>query len=238
MKFRQFPFLVALVTVAGACDDDDNIVEPEPTAQIRVVNASAPNQNIDLFVNGERVGTQSFAFGTASTTCFEVPAGARTVEFRTPGSSTALVRVTPDPNLTAGTSNTVVVAGAGANLRALVVPDAFTPASGQAGVRVIHASPALGRRDIFVTAPGVTISGDPTFEGVDFGTATSFRSIPAGDVRIRFTNPGSTVVAFDGNGSPAFNIAANQSRTFLITDVAGGGMPSSEDELVVLQACA
>lgn len=238
MKFRQFPFLVALAAVAGACDDDDDIVNPQPMAQIRVVNASAPNQNVDLFVNGERVGTTSFAFGSASTACFEVPSGARTVEFRAAGSSNALIRITPDPNFTAGSSNTVVIAGAGANLRALTVPDAFSPASGQAGVRVIHASPALGRRDIFVTAPGVTISGDPTFEGVDFGTTTSFQNVAAGDIRLRFTNPGSTVVAFDGNGTPAFNVAANQSRTFVVTDVAGGGMPGGEDELIVLQACA
>jgi hypothetical protein len=118
-----------------------------------------------------------------------------------------------------------------------VFPDAFTAASGQAGIRLIHASPALGRRDVFVTAPGVTISGQPTFSGVEFRTATEFRSIAAGDIRIRFTNPNSTVVAFDGNGSPAFNIPANQVRTFLVTDVSGGGMPASEDELVVLQAC-
>jgi hypothetical protein len=238
MKFRQFPLLVALVVLAGACDDDDDIVNPQPMAQIRVVNASAPNQNVDLFVNGERVGTTSFAFGTASTACFEVPAGARTVEFRSAGSNNALIRVTPDPNFAAGTSNTVLVTGAGANLRALAVADAFTPASGQGGVRIIHASPALGRRDVFVTGPGLTLSGDPTFEDVDFATATSFRSVAAGDVRIRFTNPGSTVVAFDGNGTPAFNIPANQSRTFLVTDVAGGGMPGGEDELIVLQACA
>ncbi|MGQ0712564.1 MAG: DUF4397 domain-containing protein [Gemmatimonadaceae bacterium] len=238
MRFPSFPLLIALLGVVAACDDDDDIVNPQPVAQIRVVNASAPNQNVDLFVNGERVGSTSFAFGTASVACFEVPAGTRTVEFRSAGSSSALVRVTPDPSFTAGTSNTVLVTGAGANLRALAVPDAFAPASGQGGVRVIHASPALGRRDIFVTAPGVTISGDPTFEDVDFGTATSFSNVAAGDVRIRFTNPGSTVVAFDGNGAPAFNVPANQSRTFLITDVAGGGMPSDEDALIVLQACS
>lgn len=238
MKVQPLPVLAALVLAAGACDDDDGIVNPQPMAQIRVVNASAPNQNVDLFVNGARVGTTSFAFGSASTACFEVPAGARTVEFRAPGSTSALIRVTPDPNLSAGSSNTVVIAGAGANLRALAVPDAFTPTSGQAGVRVIHASPALGRRDVFVTAPGATISGNPTFAGVDFGTATSFQNVAAGNVRIRFTNPGSTVVAFDGNGTPAFNVQANQSRTFLVRDVAGGGMPGDADELIVLQACA
>jgi hypothetical protein len=236
MKFRQLALLVTLVTVAAACDDDDPI-EPQPQAQVRVVNAAAANQSVDLFINGERVGTQSFAFGSASTACFDVPAGVRTVEFRAAGSTSALARVTPDPTLTAGTSNTVVVTGLGADIRALVFTDAFTAASGQAGVRIINASPALGTSDVFVTAPGVTISGDPTFEDVAFGTATTFENIAAGDIRVRFTDPGSTVVAFDGNGSSAFNIPANQVRTFLVADVSGGGMPASEDDLIVLQAC-
>jgi hypothetical protein len=203
-----------------------------------VVNAAASNQTVDLFVNGQRVGTQSFAFGTGSTACFDVPAGTRTVEFRAAGSTTALARITPDPVFAAGTSNTVVLAGSGTGIRAFTFPDAFTATAGQAGVRVINASPTLGTSDVFVTEPGVTVSGSPTFEDVAFGTATAFENIDAGEVRVRFTDPGTTVVALDANGTPAFNIPANQVRTFVVADVAGGGMPTSEDNVILLQACS
>ena len=64
--------------------------------------------------------------------------------------------------------------------------DVSAPASGQARLRVINASPDAGAVDVYATLNGGAVSGSPTFAGVDYRSALS-RTLPAGSYSIKVT---------------------------------------------------
>ena len=185
--------VVALATVAGACSDDDDMMGPgTETAELRAVHASPDAPAVDIYVNGESTPlVQDLAYGDA-TLYVEVPAATYSVQIRAAGSgaSTAPVYEVSGLMLADGDLVTVLAAGllassaADDQFRLLAFYEDFgTPASGNARVRVVHASPDAPAVDIDVGRDGsVEIADLGRFEdtgasGVDLPAGTA---IPVG----------------------------------------------------------
>ncbi len=73
------------------------------------------------------------------------------------------------------------------------------PLATAAQVRIVHASPAAGDVDIYVTADGMIDDVDPTFGGVTYQTGalaeTGYVQLPAGDYMVTVTGAGSKEAA-------------------------------------------
>jgi len=192
LKLRRLGALlgvVALAAVAGACDDDDDMMGPgDGMAELRVVHASLDAPAVDIYVNGQSTPlVQDLAYGEA-TLYVEVPAASYSVQIRGAGSGSSTAPVYEVSGLTLGDGDVVTVLAAGLlgssaaddEFRVLAFYEGFgTPASGNARVRVVHASPDAPAVDIDVGRDGsVEISDLGRFED----TGASGVDLPAGAV--------------------------------------------------------
>jgi hypothetical protein len=208
MKPYQFASAVALSTLLVACgDDDDNAIEPQPTALVRVVNASPSTATADLFVGGQStaLGT-GLATGSASASCLQVPAGSQTLDFRQ-GGGTSIASASPF-TFAAGQRYTAVLTGSGttAGSRSVVVlaDDATVPApaAGQNAIRFVNATGTSA--NVYVTAPGAAL-GSANQTGLTNNAATTggtggFASYPTTSTQIRVFPTGSPTT-----GTPTVN---------------------------------
>lgn len=208
-----------VVAVAAACSDD-NGTNPTPDARLRVVHASADAPNVDVLVDGDVVLTD-VPF-EAFSAYLAVPAGARNIQVRATGTTTTVINVTP--TLVAGTDYTVLAVGPLASIEPLLLTDDnAAPAAGSVKVRLVHASPAAGLVDIYVTAPGADISGvAPSLANVPFKAASPYVPVLAGDYQVRITAAGTKTVALD---TGTLTLTAGQIRTGVAVDAPGGGLP-------------
>src|SRR4051812_2801276 len=129
----------------------------KPVIHGSVIDAATVNANIRLanatgsaldFVQGTTAltGGSNLAFGTSSA-CESVNATTPNLSIRTTGTTTALPGFAPV--LSAGTSYTVVAYPSGANVAFLTLSNTFTPAAGQAGLRIVNGSGILTAFDVF-----------------------------------------------------------------------------------------
>ena len=206
--------------VLGACGDDDETTAPAATAQLRVVHASPNAPNVDVLVDDD-VALSNVAYKVAST-YLAVPGGQRNLKVRAAGTTTTVI----DANaaLTAGMSYTVLATGNLAGIQPLVLSDDNTaPAAGNIKLRLVHASPAAGNVDIYVTAPNADLATTaPTLTNVAFRAASAYLQVPAGTYRVRITPTGTKTVAIDVNNVA---LTAGQIRTAIALDAPGGGAP-------------
>jgi hypothetical protein len=214
--------LVASLSVAAlaACSDDDDPIAPALQASVRVVHASPNAPNVDVLVD-DATALTNVPFIAASG-YLDVAPGARRLRVRATGTTTTVIDVTP--TLTAGTSYTVLATGLLASIQPLLLTDDRTaPAAGQVKLRVVHAAPAAGNVDVYVTAPGADINTTaPTLTNVAFRGFSSYLSVPAGEYRVRVVGTGTkTPVAIDAT----LTFAAGQVRTIVARDNVGGGAP-------------
>jgi hypothetical protein len=93
------------------------------------------------------------------------------------------------------------------------IQQAFTTASGEAGLRAFNATALPTGFDVYVTAPGAAL-GTATISNVSAGTASaSVVSVPAGPSQVRFTATGSTTVLLDF-GTQTFSAGQNTMLIF------------------------
>jgi hypothetical protein len=183
--FRQSYLLVAVPLVfAAACGDKDNggILGVGSAAQVRFINAT--DLPITVANNGlVASGSTGLVFGGTST-CLPVSSNALVLTNGTTG--TTLTGFTPV--FAAGGNYTVVAyTDANGNTQFATLPNAFTPTTGSAGLRVfdaVSAQPSLAFAD-----NGTTIGTT-----VPFGTASGFVSVPSGTGDITFMNSGSMIL--------------------------------------------
>ncbi len=166
--------LMTLTAVLGlsiglaACsdDDDDNGTNPpQDTAQLRAVHASPDAPAVDIYVEGDNTPVATnVAYGDV-TAYVTVPAGTYNVQLRPAGadSSTDPVFETGDVALGADVILTAVAAGLFGSTDPTnefrIIPlfeDFATPGSGNAIVRVLHASPDAPAVDIDVGNDGTS----------------------------------------------------------------------------------
>jgi hypothetical protein len=143
-------------------------------AQVRVAHLAPDAPNVDVYVNDEPVLTD-VPYTTVSD-YLSLPAGTQQVTVYATGDTTSPVIEAP-VELAAGGAYTVAAVG-------LVVDDSLTaqvyqddlrsPGSGNAKVRVVHASPDAGPVDV------VPRGGDPLVAGLAFPDASPYAEVPAG----------------------------------------------------------
>ena len=143
-------------------------------AQVRVAHLAPDAPNVDVYVNGDPVLTD-VPYTTVSD-YLSLPAGTQQVTVYATGDTTSPVIDTP-VKLTAGGAYTVAAVGlvADGSLTAQVYQDELRdPASGNAKVRVVHASPDVGPVDV------VPQGGQALVSGLAFPQASPYAEVPAG----------------------------------------------------------
>lgn len=198
----------------------------KPVIHGSVIDAATVNANIRLanatesaldFVQGTTAltGGSNLAFGTSSA-CSSVNAASPNLSVRVNGTTTALAGFAP--TLVAGTSYTAIAYPSGANTAFVTLSNAFTPTTGQAGLRVFNASGLPAAFDVFVTTSGAPL-GTATLSNVLNANNSAFVSVPAGSQQIRLTATGLTVVLLDMG---AQTLTAGQNYTLVIAPPASG----------------
>ena len=200
---RVFSLLLATSLFAGvvACDDDNGGTGPDTQGRVRAIHAIGNAPAVDI-VADNAVVREDLAFGQ-KTDYLSVGAGTRQLAVRAANQSTNLL--TLSPSVAAGADYTVIAAGrfgatSGPTPRLIPVTDNAAPPSGQASIRVVHASPAAGNVDVYATAPSADIAtATPVLTNVAFGAVANALNVPAGTYRFRVTPTGTKTVAIDVN---------------------------------------
>jgi hypothetical protein len=212
-------------------------------AQVRVAHLAPDAPNVDVYVNGDPVLTD-VPYTTVSE-YLSLPAGTQQVTVYATGDTTSPVIDTP-VELAAGGAYTVAAVGlvADGSLSAQVYEDDLrSPASGNAKVRVIHASPDAGPVDV------VPRGGQALVAGLTFPEASPYAQVPAGtytlDVNAAGTNqtaltvPDATLAS--GGVYSAFAVGtvfADSLNVLLVQDNAAAGTGASASATASASAAA
>lgn len=169
------------------------------SAAVRVANATTAS--FDVASSGlVAPGNGGIVFGAAST-CTATDAGAPDLTVRVSGTGTALAGFSP---AFAAANRYIVIAyanGSGPTQFTTLATSAFTPVSGQAGLKVVDAAPGTGIFDVYVTPAGAALDSVRA-TNLSFGGNTNFFNVVAGTVQLRLTTGGTQTVVFTaGNES-------------------------------------
>jgi hypothetical protein len=223
MRFRTLSAALLVPALAlAACDSDNSVgvIDTSNNATVQFINAS--NTSLDIATNGTVAnGGGALSYGIASN-CMSVDAANSGLTVRATGTSTPLTGFTPA--FTAGGNYTVIAypgaAGAG---QFVTVSNAFTPATGQAGLRVVNVAAAGSNYDVYVGAPGAPL-GASNANNIGVGTGSSYFNVSAASAQhIAVTNAGSQAVVLDFGNSNTF--VAGKKYTLVITAPAPGTTP-------------
>lgn len=185
-------------------------------ATVRLANSTAVSLD---FLQGTTAlsGGSNLAFG-ASSACSSVNAATPNLNVVQTGTTTPLPGFTP--TLEVGKSYSVIAyPNAASVIQFATLPNLFTPVAGQAGLRVFNATTIAAAFDVFVTAPGATLT-TPTVANVLSGASSAFVSVPAGGSQIRLTAVGTTTPVLLDFGTQTFT--AGQNVTLVIAPPAAG----------------
>jgi hypothetical protein len=219
MKKIAFACILAgLACISSSCGNSKST----PT-RFRLVNAAPLTSNVDLLVD-TAVVVSNIPYATTSG-YKNIKAGSRQIQVRPAGNTTTFLI---DTTLTINDrKDTTLVLADFPGLLALpmITDDNTAPATGNAKVRVLHASPSAGLVDVYFTTPGADInSATPTYSNVQFENASSYTELTAGTYQVRFTPAGTKFVLLDsGNVS----LVDQQIRTYVLLDSPDGGGPFS-----------
>lgn len=157
----------ALLFSLTACEDDDNVMEPE-NARVLVVHASPDAPGVDLLVDNTKVNAAALAYPN-NTGYLTVAAGNRNIKVNAAGTSTSVINA--DINLAKDAAYTVFAYDVVSAIKPLVLVDNLAaPATGKAHIRFMHLSP---------NAPAVTVgvltgtTFTPLFSNRSFETAAT-----------------------------------------------------------------
>ena len=201
-------------------------------AQVRVAHLAPDAPNVDVSVNGDPVLTD-VPYTTVSG-YLSLPAGTQQVTVYATGDTTSPVIDTP-VELAAGGAYTVAAVGlvADESLTAQVYEDDLrSPASGNAKVRVVHASPDAGPVDV------VPRGGQALVSGLTFPEASPYAEVPAGTYTLDVNAAGTKKTALrvpeaklaSGGVYSAFAVGttfADSLNVLLVQDEAGTGASAS-----------
>jgi hypothetical protein len=234
---RLLTVFLATAALVGttACDDDDDPTAPTEQGRVRAVHAVGNAPAVDILVDGEVVTPAAGLSYGNKTNYIDASEGNRAVAVRATGTTLNLLTFTAP--VAAETDYTVIAAGrigatSGPTPRLITITDNAAPTTGNANVRVVHASPSAGNVDIYVTAPGADIAtATPALTNVAFGATANLANVTPGTYRIRVTPTGTKTVAIDENNVV---IAANGKYLAIAVgdNAAGTGQNSSYDILL------
>jgi hypothetical protein len=201
-------------------------------AQVRVAHLAPDAPNVDVYVNGEPVLTD-VPYTTVSD-YLSLPAGTQQVTVYATGDTASPVIDAP-VDIAAGGAYTVAAVGlvADGSLTAKVYEDDLrSPASGNAKVRVVHASPDAGPVDV------VPRGGQALVSGLTFPEASPYAEVPAGTYTLDVNAAGTSKTALtvpdatlaSGGVYSAFAVGtvfADSLNVLLVQDAAAGAGASA-----------
>ena len=195
---------------------------PDDDATLRAVNATSDVESIDLRFNdwlfAGAIGRGAMVSAYARRSLWSVgPAG--WLEVSRAGSTSALLEATH--SLPKGDTASVVVMGSlGAGLKLRVVDeDAQRPGSQAVRLRLLHAWPAVGALDVYVTSSGQTLAGRAPDGTVGVYEDLSAFGNPLPGSRLRITPRGEPDrILFD---NPSTGFAGDQVVTLVLAPAQG-----------------
>ncbi|MDS0282658.1 DUF4397 domain-containing protein [Haloarcula onubensis] len=168
--------VVASAGVAAAQADQSD-------AEVRVVHAVPDAPAVDVYVDGELV-FEDVAFGEESE-YQSVPEGTQNVTV-TPANDADTVVYEDEIDVDSGQA-TVAVGGelndSGEDVVALALSDDADPADNESAVRLAHLAPDAPAVDVTVNETGAVL-----FDDVEFGNATEYETVPAGNYTLEVRN--------------------------------------------------
>ncbi len=228
MLDRSSAYLVLAAFAFAACDADVEapLSAPAATGRLRFVNATpdtAKARAVNVRIDG-LAWVANQAYKAATGYVLALP-GDREIDVRKTQDTTISV-VSQAVTVAASTDYTLLATGIAPDLAGLThTDDNAAPTAGNVKVRIVHASPAAGTLDVYVTAPGADLSTEtPDHTNLSYRGVTPYLTLPAGSYRIRWTTPATITVA--GDTTTAL-LAAGQIRTVVLLDKVGGGTPQT-----------
>ena len=209
-QFRKSALRLALLApvmaigLVGCGSDDDNDSGPA-SSYVRVLHASPDAPAVDVLVNGQ-VALPGVEFQQGSG-YLKLTEGENTVALRVSGSDTIALEQTL--TLAANGYYSVIAQDEVASLELEVLDDTERRSNGSNDVTVVHASPAAGDVDLYVTAAGADLPTLPTLDNVPFDANDTLTDIAAGDYQVRATAAsGGDVVYNSGTLAIASDVTA------------------------------
>ena len=192
------------------------------TAKVRVINASPGEGSISSTVAGTSVAS-NLAYATTSGYT-SVTSGSVTLQVQQSSSSTSVID--QSISLTSSDNYTVLVTGYPTSVAAVTLTDNdATPSSGNVNFRIIHAAPALSAADVYVVAPGTSLSSvSPTVSSLSFESSSGYLSISSGTYEIYFTLTGEKLAYID---SGPLTLSAGDVDSVVALDGSAGGFTSA-----------
>jgi hypothetical protein len=197
------------------------------SAQMRLVNASVGYPNLGLLVNTTQATTTDVAYGTAGPYA-GVPAGSVTTTLTTTTNGVVTDLPVTSRTLSKDARYSMVAYGfSNAPKSLLILENQTAPDTGYAKFNVLNTSTDIGAVDIYLTAPGTSISGQaPIAAGITGVSQSVFSSITAGTYTITITgaNKGTTDIR---QTIPSVALANQQIATLILTPGASGVLANS-----------
>jgi hypothetical protein len=165
-----------VTTVSPSCAEVLGLEGASSDACVRLVHAAPDAPPVDVYLNDAEIA-QNLEFGTA-TEYVTVPSGTgRGVRVTATGTPVEEAIIDTSLDFDPGQAYEILVTGGGDDLDLTVTGTDLRPLpQGQARLRVIHASPDADAFDM-----GIAGSEENLFEGINFGDATDYVVLDAGD---------------------------------------------------------
>lgn len=212
IKLPMLLLSVAALTACGGSSDSDN------DAYIRVLHASPDAPTVDILIDGEAVLTNvSYQQGSDY---LKVDEGMRTVGIRV--SATETIALEQKFDLSEDNYYSIIAQNTVANLELEALNDTERRNNDSNDVTVVHASPAAGDVDIYITANGADLPATATLDNVSFDQNASLANIAAGDYQVRITASDATSVVYNSGA-----LAVNSDVTAVAVNSTKGGSPAS-----------
>ena len=215
------PSPISLVVQDGTGSAE--LLDVATPADVRVVHASPDAPNVDVVVDNNFANPLVSDLAFPDFTPFvSVPAADYNIKVVDTATQT-VTAINVDLSLEAGISYDVLAVDTLANIGEFLAIDDRRRIATESKVRIIHASPAAGPVDIYVTAPGTDLmTVEPTLRSVPFPANTGFLSLTPGDYEVTVTGEGSKMPAI---GPAAITVDAGGVYTAIARDAEGGGAP-------------
>lgn len=210
-----FPMLLLSAAVLTACGGSSS---SDDDAYVRVLHASPDAPAVDVLIDGKAVLTNvSYQQGSDY---LKVGDGTRTVALRVHGTDT--IALEADFDLADDNYYSIIAQNNVASLELETLNDTERRNNGSNDVTVVHASPAAGDVDIYVTAADAELPASPTLDNVSFDQNATLEEIAAGNYQVRITGSSATDVVYNSG-----TLAISSDVTAVAVNSTTGASPAS-----------
>jgi hypothetical protein len=165
--------------VSPPCSEVVGITASPTDACVRIVHAAQDAPGADVYVNEAQIA-DGLEFGTATEYAAVPSGGGRGVRAVAAGGPMEEAILEESLDFDPGQAYVIVLTGTGEDLGLVITGTDLRPvAAGQSRLRVIHGSPDAGGVNI-----GLTGQDENLYEGIDFGAATDYIILDAGEYPI------------------------------------------------------